>query len=215
MGDQPQPESPEAAARSTDAVLDMVLELLETEGYDGVQLRRVAQLAKVSLSTIYKRFPTRDELIVSAIARWMAENRFARLEIDPGGASLYESLMRVFRHIFEPWERHPEMLRAYHRARTGPGGSRLVQQGSDIVEPVLTRLTSGMDPDWTADFDLIISNLVYSLMGRFACGEIAITEILPSLDRVVRRLTSSTATGDKRAKSRHAGDAPVRSRSSA
>lgn len=37
------------------------------------------------------------------------------------GESLYEALMRMFRTIFEPWEKHPDMLRAYSRARAAPG----------------------------------------------------------------------------------------------
>jgi len=39
--------------------------------------------------------------------------------------------------------------------------------------------------------DTIVSSVVYGLLGRFAAGEIAITEILPSLDRTVHLLTTS------------------------
>jgi hypothetical protein len=38
--------------------------------------------------------------------------------------------------------------------------------------------------------DAIVSNVAYGLLGRFAAGEIEITEILPSLDRAVRHVTS-------------------------
>ena len=34
---------------------------------------------------------------------------------------VYDGLMRGLRYVFEPWERNPRMLEAYHRARTGPG----------------------------------------------------------------------------------------------
>jgi len=37
----------------------------------------------------------------------------------------------------------------------------------------------------------IVSNLAYGLVARFAAGEIPITEILPTLDRALFRLTAS------------------------
>src|SRR5262245_39586830 len=102
--------------------------MLETEGYDAVQLREVARRAKTSLATIYKRWATRDELIVSALERWMQANRFAGLAGQSHGAdeSLYAGLMRVVRTTYEAWERHPGMLRAYFRARAAPGGQALI-----------------------------------------------------------------------------------------
>jgi TetR/AcrR family transcriptional regulator, cholesterol catabolism regulator len=113
-----------------DRILDIVVELLETEGYDAVQLREVARRARTSLATIYKRYGTRDELILAALNCWMEENRYSGLTKphDPD-ETLYDGLMRVLRTIFEPWERHPAMLTAYFRAfrRRGPrshGGAR-------------------------------------------------------------------------------------------
>lgn len=113
-----------ASGPRVDPILDIVVEMLDTEGYEAVQLREVARRARVSLATIYKRYPTRDELIVAALEGWMDANRYARLpsliEDLPGG-SIYVDLMHVMRTIFEPWERHPLMLRSYFQARSGPG----------------------------------------------------------------------------------------------
>jgi AcrR family transcriptional regulator len=109
--------------KGRDRILDIVVELIETEGYDAVQLREVARRARTSLATIYKRYGTRDELILAALNCWMEENRYAGLTKphDPG-ESIYIGVMRVLRTIFEPWEQHPAMLKAYFRARTAPGG---------------------------------------------------------------------------------------------
>src|SRR5258705_3188099 len=99
------------AERGQDRILDIVVELLETEGYDAVQLREVARRARTSLATIYKRYGTRDELILAALDRWMEENRYAGLtRPHDKDESLYAGVMRVLRTIFEPWERHPSVL---------------------------------------------------------------------------------------------------------
>lgn len=177
--------------RNPDRILDIVVEILETDGYDAVQLREVARRARSSLTTIYKRYGTRDELILAALDRWMAEHRYSGLadlnrlprEARPEGR--YDGLMRVLRAIFEPWESHPGMLTAYFRARSGPGGEVLVRRGFDVVVPAAMDVLGEVDPDFIADVDNIVFSLVYGLAGRFVAGEIAITDILPSVDRTV------------------------------
>lgn len=57
-----------AADSESDRLLDVVVDILETEGYDAVQLREVARRARTSLATIYKRYPTRDDLILGALS---------------------------------------------------------------------------------------------------------------------------------------------------
>lgn len=54
-----------------------MVEILETEGYDAVQLREVARRARMSLATIYKRYATRDELILAALDTWMQQSRYS------------------------------------------------------------------------------------------------------------------------------------------
>ncbi len=44
--------------------------------------------------------------------------------------------------------------------------------------------------DFIEDLDTVLSSLVHGLVGRFATREIAITDILPALDRAVFWLTS-------------------------
>jgi len=178
--------------RSLDPILEVVVDILETGGYDAVQLREVARRARTSLATIYKRYPTRDALILAALERWMDEHRYASLTTQQPGPdeSIYDGLMRVFRTIFEPWERHPDMLRAYYRARSAPGGQRLVSRGVDAVVPAAMAVLGEADPDLVADLPPIVSNLAYGLVARFTAGEIAITEILSTLDRALFRLTA-------------------------
>ena len=180
------------AERGQDRILDIVVELLETEGYDAVQLREVARRARTSLATIYKRYGTRDELILAALDQWMEENRYSGLtQPHDKDESLYAGVMRVLRTIFEPWERHPAVLKAYFRARTSPGGQKLVRRGFDAAVPAVMEVLADADPEFVRDMDTIVSSVAYGLLGRYAAGEIAVTEILHGLDRTVHLLTTS------------------------
>lgn len=186
----------DSAARDTrlpDArILDTVVQILETRGYDAVQLREVARRSQASLTTIYKQYSNRDGLIAAAVQMWMDEHRFAQLssQCHQPDESLYAGLMRVLRTIFLPWEEHPGMLTAYFRVRATPGGQQLVRHGLDVAVPAFFQVLGDIEESFLADLDTTISTLVYGLLGRFTAGEIAVTEILPVLDRAVFRLTS-------------------------
>lgn len=174
-----------------DRVIGVVVDILENEGYDAVALREVARRARTSLATIYKRYPTREDLILAALQSWLDKNRYANVtpRARTQGQSLHEALMELFRIIFEPWEQHPGMLTAYFRARSSPSGQQLLRRGLDIVAPAGLESMAGVTDTFIADFDAIISSVVYGLLGRFVAREIASTDILPILDRTVYWLT--------------------------
>jgi len=202
MTETRQARATDAATRDVrTAIVDVVLELLESEGHDAVQLRLVARRARVSLTTVYKLFPTRDDLIVTAIEQWMAVNCYDDPAPAPPGESLADGLMRVYRYLFEPWEHHERMLQAYHRARLGPGGERLDRQGRDAIIPLARAVLDGADPDYAADIEVVLTNMAYAVVGRAADGELPATEMLPALERAVRRLTADNAAEARRAAS--------------
>lgn len=186
------PAAATSGLRSDDRLLGVVVEILETGGYEAVQLREVARRAQSSLATIYKRYSTREELILAALESWMEDNRYSGVAARARrpGESVYAALMGLLRTIFEPWEQHPGMLSAYFRARAAPGGQRLVRRGLDVVVPAALEALAEVGEDFIADLDTVVANLVYGLLGRFAAGEIAITDIVPTLDRAVYWLTA-------------------------
>ncbi len=103
--------------------------------------------------------------------------------------------MHVMRTIFEPWERHPLMLRSYFQARSGPGGKRLIQRGVDAVVPVAKAVLAQAEPGFAKDLELILTGAVYGFLTRFAQGEIDVTEIVPGIERTVFWLTTAYEHG--------------------
>lgn len=176
-------------------ILSVVLDVIEARGCDAVNLRDVARRARLSLATIYELYPSRDELMVSAVEQWMETNAYARLTPTEPGESTYETLIRGIRAVFEPWERSPNMLRAFHRARLGAGGDRLDRQGVAAVDPAARAALGSHDPDYLQDVELILTNVVYGVIARFTDGGMSIGEILPVLERAVYRLTTDNRRG--------------------
>lgn len=185
-------------SQPADAIMRTVLAMLETGGQEAVQLREVARRAQVSLTTIYKFFPTRDDLIIAAVERWMAANSCAELDLTGVEYGLYEGLMHILRHVFEPWERSPRMLEIFHQVQTWPGGERLLEQTYQAIEPAAMKLFVGYDPHYIEDLSLILTHLAFGAVARFAAQEISATDVLPILERTVYRLTIDNSAAANR-----------------
>ena len=184
---------------TSDTVLDVVTDLLESEGYDAVQVRTVAKQARISLATLYKFFPTRNELVVEALVRWMERNVYSGIVRPAPEASLYDGLLSLYRQLFQPWERNPRMLEAYHRARAGPGGRRLDDQGLAVMEPMSSALLGRVDRAYAEDVGIILTHMFYALISEFADGKLSVTEIVPVLERTLHRLTADNVSAAKTA----------------
>jgi len=190
----------ERADAQADAIIDLVIRLLESKGYKAVQVRTVAARARISLTTLYKLFGTLDQLIIAALERWIETNAYSELTMPEPGESGYETMVRVLRTVFEPWEKHPRMLEAYHWARSGPGGEQLVLQGMAIVKPIVEAALADADPQFLSDLELIHEHVTRAAIARFAQGEIEVTEILPILERALFRLTTDNRLGTTRSR---------------
>src|SRR5436190_4104366 len=66
---------PLAAGRS-DVILDAVLDLLHDAGYDQLRMQDVADRAGVGLSTIYRRWPTKQDVVRAALECERASTKF-------------------------------------------------------------------------------------------------------------------------------------------
>src|SRR4051795_3955893 len=66
---------PLAAGRS-DVILDAVLDLLHDVGYDQLRMQDVADRAGVGLSTIYRRWPTKQDVVRACLECDQANEKF-------------------------------------------------------------------------------------------------------------------------------------------
>ena len=175
-----------------DEIIEVVIDLLDSGGYDAVQVRTVASRARVSLTTIYKLYGTLDQLTATALERWMETHAYAELDMPYPDESPYDILVRVLRTVFEPWERHPRMLEAHYRLQGSSVGEWLFNQGVEIVRPLTEAALRTADPAFVGDLELIYSHFLRGVLARFADGEIKVAEILPILERGLRRLITDS-----------------------
>jgi len=169
-------------------ILDVVTQLLETEGYDAVQVRRIASLASVSLTTVYNRFGTREALIVRAVRGWMEANARVALPDPNPDLSAYENIQLITRLMLEPWTRHPTMLQAFVRASLGPGGDQLRGVGIDWVVPKVRAGLTAYDAAFLGDLRMVMEHVIWSTFTRLSAGEMDLDQVLDVWDRTLVRL---------------------------
>ena len=97
-------------------ILDATLALASKGGYDAVQMRTVAERADVALGTLYRYFPSKIHLLVSAMARELdrVQERTERVVIP--GQSPYDRLMFILARITKGMQRDPQLTEAMTRA---------------------------------------------------------------------------------------------------
>jgi AcrR family transcriptional regulator len=97
-------------------ILDATLALASKGGYDAVQMRAVAERADVALGTLYRYFPSKIHLLVSALARELERVRERTERLPLPGSTSYERLMFILARITKGLQRDPQLTEAMTRA---------------------------------------------------------------------------------------------------
>ena len=97
-------------------IVDTAVALAERDGYAAVRLRDVAAEAKVALGTVYKRFSSKEEILVAALEQ-EAERLQSRLLKKPmEGETPRERVQQYFEAATRGLCRRPNLARALVRA---------------------------------------------------------------------------------------------------
>src|SRR6266567_1873797 len=88
-------------------ILDATLALASKGGYDAVQMRTVAERADVALGTLYRYFPSKIHLLVSALTLEFERTQERTARIPVPGDTPYERLMFILSRITKAMQRDP------------------------------------------------------------------------------------------------------------
>ncbi|HZJ05726.1 MAG TPA: cholesterol catabolism transcriptional regulator KstR [Nocardioidaceae bacterium] len=97
-------------------ILDATIAMASKGGFDAVQMRAVAERADVALGTLYRYFPSKIHLLVSALAREFeqAQTNFSRKPIP--GDTAPDRVMYVLGRTTRSLQRDPNLTEALTRA---------------------------------------------------------------------------------------------------
>jgi AcrR family transcriptional regulator len=181
-------------------ILDATIALASKGGFDAVQMRAVAERADVALGTLYRYFPSKIHLLVTALGREFEQANMG-MERDRRpipGATQHERVMYVLNRATRMLQRDPNLTEALTRAFMFADAS--VATEIHVVGMHVTRILMRAiaDPDKpfedhepTEDDiaiakvigDVWLASLVQWVTGRASAGDVA-----KSMDVAVRLL---------------------------
>src|SRR3954454_729484 len=129
-------------------ILDATIALASKGGFDAVQMRAVAERADVALGTLYRYFPSKIHLLVTALIREFgrALERLERMPIP--GDTPAERVLYVLGRNTRSLQRAPHLTEAMTRAFMFADTSvaaEVVEVGR-LTERMLTRAMSADEP---------------------------------------------------------------------
>ena len=100
----------ERRGRLTTAVVEMLAEMPS----DRIQMKDVSERSGVALGTLYRYFPTKQQLLAAAMTAWSgleSVRRPEKLRADGGENNAYERVLALHRREMKAFERRPYFAR--------------------------------------------------------------------------------------------------------
>ncbi|MEU0239556.1 TetR/AcrR family transcriptional regulator [Nocardiopsis sp. NPDC006198] len=150
-----------------DAILDAALEVLADVGYSRLSMDLVAARAGAGKATLYRRWPSKAELVVDAVARMKRDQ--VDLEHLPDTGDLRGDLLGLFRpQTVEEAERRLEIMAGLasmlvqDRALADAGTAAIVQPWAEAHHALMRRAVDRGEIPPTADIEAL-SQLIPSM----------------------------------------------------
>jgi AcrR family transcriptional regulator len=131
-------------------VIEAATELAIEGGYDSVQMRDVADRAGVALGTLYRYFPSKDQLLCAALVESATALHRRLLQKPPEGATAADRLVDVLRRASRFLEREPRLTAAMVSAMSAPDPTTVEtkQEAFTVLNDIIsTAVTEGSDAE--------------------------------------------------------------------
>lgn len=151
-------------------ILETAITIASQGGFDAVQMRTVAQQSEVALGTLYRYFPSKIHLLVTALDRQFAEAQAALERRPMVGATSAERVEALLRWLTGALQRSPHLTEALARAFMFADAS-VAHETDAAAARLLAMITSEMDPDQDPAIarvvaDVWLASLVAWVTGR-------------------------------------------------
>jgi AcrR family transcriptional regulator len=174
-------------------ILDATIALASRGGFDAVQMRAVAEQADVALGTLYRYFPSKIHLLVSALGREFERAEAASRSKPVPGDTPHERVMHVLTRTTRGLQGEPHLTEALTRAFMFADAT--VQNEIHHVGMLMTSmLTRAMHPGQTelTDEDVAIAKVIgdvwLSALVGWVTGRATSDDVTKQMDVAVRLL---------------------------
>ena len=180
-------------------ILNVAFQLAEEGGFEAVRLRDVAERADVALGTLYNRFSSKEDMLVTALdeSTKTFEGVIADLDLTQGSPAnrVGDLLVLAARALFN----RPNFGRAVLRAAAVGGGettSRIYNHQQTITRLILACMRSD-GTDGASDEELKtcrwLQQISFACLVGWANGMLSEDEVVDDLQAAARRLVGASS----------------------
>jgi len=175
------------AARQ-ERMLDVASRLAGDGGFDNVQMRAVAAEAEVALGTLYRYFPSKEQLFATALIRWVQtfeqsyERSIRSAESDP-----VVRLRRTLGVALKGFERSPRFfgLLIALQSSDDPEVAARLETFTGTTSSVVRDALEGVDERWIEPIETLVWAAVFNLLRGWSFGAYPMAEVRRRLDECV------------------------------
>ncbi|TCP41138.1 TetR family transcriptional regulator [Tamaricihabitans halophyticus] len=173
-------------------ILDATLGLASKGGYDAVQMRTVAEHADVALGTLYRYFPSKTHLLVTALGRefHQAHTKLRRTKIP--GNTPSQRMLHVLAKTTRRMQRDPHLTEAMTRAFMFADATAATEV--DTVSKLMDRtfaatMSANGEPDeQQLAIARVLSDVWLSVLVAWVTRRASASDVTDRLERTVRLL---------------------------
>lgn len=177
-------------------ILDATMAIASKGGYEAVQMRAVADRADVAVGTLYRYFPSKVHLLVSALGR-----EFERIDAKTDRASLggetpYQRLSALVDQLNRANQRNPLLTEAMTRAYVFADASAAseVDHVEKIIDAMFARaMSDGVPTEDQYHIARVISDVWLSNLLAWLTRRASAADVSKRLDLAVRLLVGDGA----------------------
>ena len=185
-------------------IVETAVALAERDGYQAVRLRDVAATAQVALGTVYKRFASKEEILIAALEQ-ESEKLVAKIGKKPvPGVDAGERLHFVFSALTKGLLRRPNLAKALVRSLAS-GDPKLTERVAsfhavitNMVVAALRGEAADAAAEWGQDVDerertvtSILQNVWFASFVGWAGGLHDGAQVLTDVDKATKLLLAA------------------------
>jgi len=143
-------------------ILDATIALASEGGFDAVQMRGVAEQADVALGTLYRYFPSKIHLLVSALQREFERTEAVMRERPSEGDTVADRVINTLKRTTRGMQSDPKLTEALTRAFMFADASVAaeIHQVGMLLTSMLTRAMYPEGHDKLTEEDVAIARVI-------------------------------------------------------
>src|ERR1700722_2043205 len=168
-------------------IIDAGLALLESNEYERIQIKDVAEEADVALGTLYHYFSSKEHLFAEVLVKWAATLKSSLVRHPPRGLTPREKLTDALHRSVRAFQHQPQLARliASLELSSDPFATEILERMDQTTSAVYMELLDGVDPRRARTIVRTVDAVLDSQLRAWSAGRLPITGVYDYLSESI------------------------------